>query len=358
MNIIHKKIIFTGGGSAGHVTPNIALIEKFLTSNWEINYIGSKTGIEKELITRLKIPYYNITTGKLRRYFSWQNFLDPLKIIYGIIQALLLCIKLKPNIIFSKGGFVSFPVVIAAWTLRIPVIIHESDLTIGLANKISFPFATKICVTFPNTYQQLGNKKKAILTGIPIRKDFFMENADKGREICNFTLNKKIILVFGGSLGADFINNLIRKLLPQLLPQFQIIHICGKNKIDPNYQFTGYQQFEYLHNELPHFLAAADLVISRAGANSIYELLILRKPNILLPLSANASRGDQIVNAKYCVSQGFSEMLLEKELSAESLLEKINLVNKNQGALIAAMNKFEVLPATEIICQLLEKNSC
>jgi UDP-N-acetylglucosamine:LPS N-acetylglucosamine transferase len=240
-----------------------------------------------------------------------------------------LFLKLKPDVIFSKGGFVSFPVVVAAWVFRIPVIIHESDLTIGLANKLCFYFATKICVTFPETIKQIKNKEKAVITGTPIRKDFFVGNAEIGRKVCGFTPDKKIILVFGGSLGADQINKTIRKLLPSVLEKFQIVHVCGKNKIDASCSYPGYQQFEYLHEEFPHVLVASDLVIARSGANSIYELIVLRKPNILLPLSKASSRGDQISNAEYCVGKGFSEMILEDKLTANSLLEK----NRNSGAM-------------------------
>jgi UDP-N-acetylglucosamine--N-acetylmuramyl-(pentapeptide) pyrophosphoryl-undecaprenol N-acetylglucosamine transferase len=349
-----KKIIFTGGGSAGHVTPNLALIEKFLKENWEISYIGSQTGIEKELIAKISIPYYAIVTGKLRRYLSWQNFIDPIKVIYSITQAFILCLKLKPNIVFSKGGFVSLPVVVAAWLCRIPVIIHESDLTIGLTNKLCFPLATKICVTFPETIKQIANKTKGVITGTPIRKDFFTGDATLGRKICSFIPEKKIILVFGGSLGAEIINKIIRELLPNILEKFQIVHITGKNKIDPTLQYSGYKQFEYLHEEFPHVLAASDLVISRSGANSIYELIALRKPNILLPLARTASRGDQITNAKYCVNKGFSEMILEEQLTANVLLEKIALIEKQSDVMIAAMKQFEILPTVEIIHNLSE----
>ena len=348
-----KKIIFTGGGSAGHVTPNLALIEKFLQEKWEINYIGSQTGIEKELITKLGIPYYGIATGKLRRYFSWQNFLDPFKIIYGVIQAFILCFKLKPEVIFSKGGFVSFPVVVAAWIYRIPIIIHESDLTIGLANKLSFLFATKICVTFPDTALQVKNREKVVITGIPIRKDFLNGNAKLGREICGFTSDKKIILVFGGSLGADQINQVVRQLLPDILDSFQIVHVCGKGKVDASCNYPGYKQFEYLHEEFTHILAASNLVIARSGANTVYELIALRKPNILLPLGESASRGDQILNAKYCVDKGFSQMILQEQLTAKVLLEKIKVVEQSGDAMIAAMKKFEILPAAELIYGLI-----
>ncbi len=350
-----KKIIFTGGGSAGHVTPNLALIEKFLKEKWEVAYIGSQAGIEKELIAKLGISYYSIATGKLRRYFSWQNFTDPFKVIYGVIQAVILCYRLKPNVLFSKGGFVSLPVVVAAWFFRIPVIIHESDLTIGLTNRLCFPLATKICVTFPGTIKQIKNKIKGVIAGTPIRQEFFTGNADLGRKICGFTAGKKIILVFGGSLGAEKINKAIRELLPNILAKFQIVHICGQGKIDSSLQYSEYKQFEYLHDEFPHVLAAADLVISRSGANSIYEVIALRKPNLLLPLPKTASRGDQITNAKYCVDKGFSEMILEEQLTTNLLLEKITLTEKQGGAMIAAMKTFEILPTIDIIYKLAEQ---
>jgi UDP-N-acetylglucosamine--N-acetylmuramyl-(pentapeptide) pyrophosphoryl-undecaprenol N-acetylglucosamine transferase len=353
MESVLQTILFTGGGSAGHVTPNIALIEKFQKNNWNIVYFGSFNGIEKKLISKLGINYYAISTGKLRRYFSWQNFIDPLKIAIGIIQTLIWCIKLRPAVIFSKGGFVSFPVVVAARILRIPIILHEADLTVGLANRFSFPFATKICVAFPETVEKIANKKKVVITGIPIRQDFFICDAAYGRKICNLLANKKTILVFGGSLGADSINMLIRQLLPELLIKFQIVHICGKGKIIADLNLLGYHQFEYLDREFPHVLAAADLVISRAGANSIYELLSLRKPNILLPLTKNVSRGDQITNARYCMKHGFSQILLEEELSVKSLLDKIYLVDKNLRSIIANIEKFEILPATQIIYKLI-----
>lgn len=345
-------ILFTGGGSSGHVTPNLALIEKFCQEGWKVNYIGSRTGIEKALIAKLGIQYYAIATGKLRRYFSWQNFFDPFKVLYGTLQAIILCYKIKPEVVFSKGGFVSLPVVVAAWFLRIPAIIHESDLTIGLTNRLCLSLATKICVTFPETTKQIGNKDKVVVTGTPVRKDFFVGEAERGREICGFTAEKKIIVVFGGSLGAEQINRRIRELLSLLLATWQVAHVCGENNFDAKLQYPGYKQFTYLHEEFPHLLTAADLVISRSGANSIYELIVLRKPNILLPLSKTASRGDQITNAEYCCERGFSEMLLEEQLTASSLLEKIQLAEKRSAAMIATMQQFERLPAVEMIYKL------
>ncbi|MCL5260356.1 MAG: undecaprenyldiphospho-muramoylpentapeptide beta-N-acetylglucosaminyltransferase [Gammaproteobacteria bacterium] len=348
------KIIFTGGGSAGHVTPNIALIKKFSQENWEINYIGSKNGIEKELIAPLNIPYYAIASGKLRRYFSWHNFLDPWKILWGIFQAYFLCLKLKPQIIFSKGGFVAFPVVVAAWLNRIPVIVHESDFSVGLANKLCFPFAKKICLTFPSTVKMFRSQKKLVVTGTPIREEFFVGSAKKGLELCGFTHGKKIILVFGGSLGAKKINQIVRNLLPELLINYQIAHVCGKGKIDTTINFPGYKQFEYLTDEFPHLMAAADLVISRAGANAIYELIALRKPNILLPLSKTSSRGDQILNAKYCAKNGYSQVIFAEDLTTESLLKKIHYVDQHTKEIINQLEKFVIPYSIQMVFTLVE----
>ncbi len=320
---MNKKIIFTGGGTAGHVTPNIALIKKFQKEGWQIYYLGSENGIEKELIEGQNIPFYAISSGKLRRYFSWQNFIDPFKIFFGVIQAFAICLKLRPNVVFSKGGFVSFPVVVAAWLNRIPVIIHESDLTPGLANKLSFPFADKICVTFPETLHHIKNSTKATVTGTPIREEFFSGDKEKGRQLCGFSPDKKTILVYGGSQGAESINKVVRQLLPEILDKFQIVHVCGKNNCDASFSYQGYKQFEYLSGEFPHILALADLVIARSGANSIYELLALQKPHILIPLGRRSSRGDQIENAKYFANLGFSQVIFEEELTKDKLNEKI-----------------------------------
>lgn len=350
-----NKIIFTGGGSAGHVIPNLVLIKKFQQENWDINYIGSQTGIEREIITKINIPYHSIATGKLRRYCSLQNFIDPFKIVFGIIQAFNLIRNLKPNVIFSKGGFVAFPVVIASWVNRIPVVIHEADLTIGLTNKLCFPFATKICISFPETIEQIKNKNKVIVTGIPIRKDFFYGDIKRGKDICGFTSSKKILLVFGGSLGADPINKVIRELLPKIIEKFQVVHVCGEGKIDLNYNYNDYKQFSYLYEDFPRILAAADLVISRSGANTIYELIVLHKPNILIPLTKTSSRGDQISNAEYCVRNGFSEMILQEQLTTDLLLQKIELVEKNSDNIIAEIKKFNILDSTKLIYNIVEQ---
>lgn len=318
------KILFTGGGSAGHVTPSLPLIQSFKNKNAIIFYIGSKQGIENTLIRPLAIPYYSITTGKLRRYWCWQNFLMPFQLIFGITQSFLICRRLKPNVVFSKGGFVALPVVIGAWLNRIPVVIHESDLTPGLTNRLSFPFAKRIFVTFPVTEKYFKNSTKVLVTGMPIREALVRGERIKGLQFCGFNETKPVLLVMAGGLGSIEINDTMRRLLPSLLEKFQIIHLCGKGKIDSHFEkFSAYRQFEYIQEELGDVLACADLVISRAGATSIYELLALRKPHILLPLSKKASRGDQIENAEYFSEQYLSTVLYPEEFSDAKLLQTI-----------------------------------
>ena len=301
-----KIIVLTGGGTAGHVTPNIALLPRLKELGYEISYIGSYDGIEKRLITDFDIPYYGIATGKFRRYLDVKNLTDPFRVIKGFVEARKYLKKIRPDVIFSKGGFVSVPVVQAAATLKIPCIIHESDMTPGLANKICIPSARKVCCNFPETVAMLP-KDKAVLTGSPIRTELAKGDKLAALDMCGFTANKPIILVIGGSLGAASVNKAVRDALPRLLEDFQVAHICGKEKMDNMLLHTeGYVQFEYVKAELKDLFAMADVVISRAGANSICELLALKKPNLLVPLSAANSRGDQILNAKSFESQGFS----------------------------------------------------
>ena len=334
-----KKIVLTGGGTAGHVIPNIAIMPKLKAMGYEIIYIGSKDGIEKKLIENEKIKYYGISTGKLRRYFDLNNFKDPFKVIKGIFEASLILKSEKPNVVFSKGGFVSIPVIFSAFKNKIPVISHESDITPGLANKISMPFIKKICITFPETQKYISDKKTEY-TGTPIRKELFSGKAEIGREICGFNASKPIILIMGGSQGSAYINKLIRDNIDIILKDFYIIHICGKGNLDVNLNNKiGYKQYEYVVNEQPHLLKASDIIISRAGSNSIYELLALKKPNILIPLSRNASRGDQILNAKSFKNRGFSEMLEEEEINNFDILFKmINKVYKNKTQYIKNMD--------------------
>lgn len=352
-----KRIVLTGGGTAGHVTPNIALIPRLKELGYDIHYIGTYDGIERKLIEEIGIPYYGISSGKLRRYFDVKNFSDPFQVIKGYFQAKKLMKKLKPDIVFSKGGFVAVPVVLAAKHSHIPAIIHESDMTPGLANKLSIPSATKICCNFPETMSHLP-EGRAVLTGSPIRQELLTGNKLAGLKFCGFTANKPVILVIGGSLGAVAVNNAIRKILPELLKSFQVIHLCGKDKTDASLNnLEGYVQFEYIKQELADLFAAADICVSRAGANAICELLALKKPNLLIPLSANASRGDQILNAESFRRQGFSEVLSEEEITPELLLKTIQNLYENRASYVAAMEKSQQGDAIATITDLIEKTA-
>lgn len=350
-----KRIILTGGGTAGHVTPNIALLPRLRELEYDIHYIGSYNGMEKNLIAKHDIPYHGISSGKLRRYFSLQNFTDPFRVLKGFSEANKLMKELKPDVIFSKGGFVSVPVVIAGKKNKVPVIIHESDMTPGLANKLSFSSASKVCCNFPETLATLP-ADKAILTGSPIRQELLTGDKEAARKFCGFTSDKPVILVVGGSLGAVAVNNAIRKLLPELLKDFQIIHLCGKGKLDSSLVGTeGYIQFEYIQEELKDLFALADIVISRAGANAICEILDLRKPNLLIPLSAASSRGDQILNARSFERQGFSKVLEEEEITDERLLSTIRELYESRDSFIEAMNQSSQQNPIETIIGLIEE---
>ena len=348
-----KKIILTGGGTAGHVTPNLALLPALQKEGFEIRYIGSYNGIERRLIEEAGIPYDGISSGKLRRYFDVKNFSDPLRVLKGYAESLKLIRKYKPDVLFSKGGFVAVPVVLAAKHYKVPVIIHESDMTPGLANKICIPSAKKVCCNFPETLKYLP-EDKAVLTGSPIREELLSGDRLSGLQYAHLSADLPVILVIGGSLGSVTVNQAVRSILPELLKKFQVIHICGKGNLDESLIGTkGYVQYEYVDKPLRHLFAAADLVISRAGANSICEILALRKPNILIPLSAAASRGDQILNAKSFAAQGFSTLLQEEELTAETLRRAIDDTYQNRQTFIDKMAESHLNNAIETIMGLI-----
>ncbi len=350
-----KKIVLTGGGTAGHVTPNIALIPKLKEMGYDIHYVGSYNGIEKQLIEQEGIPYYGIASGKLRRYFDLQNFSDPFRVIHGYFQAKRLMRKLKPDVVFSKGGFVSVPVVLAAKARKIPAIIHESDMTPGLANKLAIPSAYRVCCNFPETVKYLP-EGKAVLTGSPIREELMSGDAQAGKTFCGFTEDKPVLMIIGGSLGSVAVNTAVRKILPRLLPTFNVVHLCGKGNLDESLKGTaGYVQYEYIREELPDLFAMSDVVISRAGANAICELLALRKPALLIPLSAAASRGDQILNAASFKKQGFSKVLEEEEITEDLLFNTVTELYENRADYIEAMDRSQSMDAIDAITGLIDQ---
>ncbi len=349
-----KKIVLTGGGTAGHVTPNIALLPSLQKAGYEIAYLGSYDGIEKKLISDFDIPYTGISTGKFRRYLDIKNLTDPFRVLKGFSEAKKYLKAYQPDVVFSKGGFVSVPVVRAAASLGIPCIIHESDMTPGLANKLCIPVATKVCCNFPETLKDLP-EKKAVLTGSPIRAELAQGDKLAALHMCGFTSNKPVVMVIGGSLGAANVNKAVRDALPRLLEDFQVVHLCGKGKVDNLFLNTpGYKQFEYIKSELKDLFAMADVVISRAGANAICELLALKKPNILIPLPAASSRGDQILNAKSFESQGFSVVIDEDDLTTNLLVDRVHELYFNRQNYIDAMSKSGQMDSISTIMKLIE----
>lgn len=353
-----KRIVLTGGGTAGHVTPNIALLPSLREAGYEIFYIGSYDGIEKTLVSQQGIPYYGISSGKLRRYFDWQNFTDPFRVLNGYFQAKKLLKKLKPDVIFSKGGFVSVPVVRAAGRLHIHTIIHESDMTPGLANRLAIPVADKVCCSFPETMKYLP-ADKAVLTGSPIRRELLAGSRKDALTFLGWEdLDKPTLLVIGGSQGSAVINQALRQDLDALLKDIRIIHLCGKGNLDESLNGReGYAQLEYVSDELKDLFALSDFVLSRAGANSICELLALRKPNLLVPLSAASSRGDQILNADSYQRQGYSMVLKEELLTPESLLSHLKELYQNRETYIEAMSKSSQSAAIDLIMDLIRAAS-
>ena len=332
-----KKIILTGGGTAGHVTPNLALLPRLRAEGFDIVYIGSKTGIEKELIGGAGIDYRAVSSGKLRRYFDLKNVTDIFRVIAGIFQAAAIIAKEKPDVIFSKGGFVAVPVAIGAFLNRVPFVAHESDMTPGLANELAMPFAKKVCTTFPEAVKYVKGGK-GVHTGTPIREELFKGDAEKGREFCGFSGDKPVLLIMGGSLGSVVINNAVKEVIAELTAKFDIAHIRGKGNLDSTLDgVKGYKQFEYVNKELRDLFAAADIVLSRAGANAISEFLALNKPMLLIPLSKKASRGDQILNADSFKAQGFAEVIYEENLNGKLLVNTVDMLYNNKEKYISAM---------------------
>ncbi len=349
-----KKIVLTGGGTAGHVTPNIALIPHLQKAGYDVYYIGSKGGMEEELIKKCGIPYYGVSSGKLRRYLDKKNFTDVFKVIRGIMQSKRLIKKIKPDVVFSKGGFVAVPVVMGAAMNRVPVVAHESDITPGLANKLAMPFAKAVCTTFPEAVAQIKDKK-GIHTGTPIREMLFDGDKEKGKALCGFGDNKPVILIMGGSQGSVRVNNIIRAIAPKLLKDFNIIHLCGKGNLSPNFENTqGYAQFEYISEELPDLFALCDIIVSRAGSNAICEFLALNKPMLLIPLGKDASRGDQILNARSFEKQGFAQVCLEENMTKESLYKQITDLYRNRDRYISAMKNDETANGVEEVMDVIK----
>ena len=350
-----KKIILTGGGTAGHVTPHLALIPKLKEAGFDIHYIGS-AGIEQQLMQNQPLTFHTVQSGKLRRYFDWKNFTDPFRVIWGAVQSIRLIGKLKPDVCFSKGGFVAVPVVIGCRVHRVPVLAHESDLTPGLANRISAKLAQKVATTFPECAEALA--PKGVLTGTPLRPELFLGSREKGLQLAGFKGDKPVLLMMGGSQGAQSLNSTLRESLPRLLPGMDIFHLCGRGNLDERLRDTpGYYQAEFLSNELPDALACADLVLSRAGANALCEFAALKKPMLLVPLPLSASRGDQIHNAQSYESRGLALVLPQENMTADSLTKALEKLAQDAPKLKKALENEPAADGTEAVLALIDEIS-
>lgn len=350
-----KRIVLTGGGSAGHVTPHLALLPHLLEKGYDVHYIGTENGIEHGMIAALPgVTYHAVQSGKLRRYFDWKNFTDPFRVIAGAFQSAYLMHKLKPDVCFSKGGFVSVPVVVGAWLNRVPTLCHESDLTPGLANKICAKFAKKVAATFPECAEALG--KKGVFAGTPLRPELFSGSREKGLELAHFSSEKPVLLMMGGSLGAQSVNAALRASLPELLKHMQVFHLCGKGNIDESLSgLTGYYQAEFLSAELPDVMAAADYILSRAGSNALCEFQALGKPMLLIPYPKGASRGDQILNAASFEKRGLARVMAQENMTQETLTQAILDLMRDGHLLSKALKNAPPADGTMKVLELIEE---
>lgn len=350
-----KRIVLTGGGTAGHVTPHLALLPHLLAAGYDVHYIGTENGIEHGMIASLDgVTYHSVKSGKLRRYFDWQNFTDPFRVIAGAFQSAHLMHKLKPDVCFSKGGFVSVPVVFGAWLNHVPTLCHESDITPGLANKICARFAKKVATTFPECAEALG--KKGVFTGTPLRPQLFHGNREKGLAMSGLSPDLPILLMMGGSQGAQSVNTALRAALPRLLPHMHVFHLCGKGNIDDSLKdLAGYYQVEFLSDELPDALAAADLILSRAGANALCEFQALGKPMLLVPYPKGASRGDQILNAASFEKRGLARVMAQENMTADSLADALLKLLEDGDSLRDALKAAPPADGTQAVLKLIEE---
>ena len=343
-----KRIILTGGGTAGHVSPNQALIPRLQQDGWDVHYIGTKDGIERRLIEPMEnVTYHAVHSGKLRRYFDLKNFTDPFRVIAGSFESADLIRRLRPNVVFAKGGFVSVPVVYGAAFWRVPVVMHESDITPGLANKLCKPMARVICTTFPECARLLG--KKGVETGTPLRRQLFSGDRARGLALTGFDGQKPILMMMGGSLGAQTVNVVLREALPQLLPHFDVLHICGRGNLDESLKMPGYRQFEYLQEDLPDAFACADFMLSRAGSNSLSELMALCKPALLIPY--HSGRGDQVLNAASLRDRGLAHVLPQSEMTADSLARALSDLWQEHEALAARLQALPNADGTDAVLE-------
>ena len=345
-------VLVTGGGSGGHVTPAIAVGQALQAEGVEVAFVGSTTGLEEALVKPAGIRYLAISAGKLRRYFSWENLADAFRVLLAITQAIVLMGRERPTAVFSKGGFVAFPVVFAAWLWRVPVVAHESDATQGLANLLSAPFVKTLCIGFPDTRVRSlfgAFKGRTVYTGAPIRTELLAGDAAKGRATLGVADGQRVLLITGGSLGADSLNAVAVAAAAELAKLgWFVVHVCGVGK-QRAADSSSYRAFEYVADDWANTLAAADVVLSRAGANTVFELLALAKPNVLVPLPMAGSRGDQLDNAKYAETGGFSRVLPQASLTVARLIAEVEALWENIDSTRAQLQTFTTTNAVAAI---------
>lgn len=347
-----KTVVLTGGGTAGHVTPNLAIIPKLKQMGFHIEYIGTKNGIEREIMEQARVPYHVVSAGKLRRYFSLKNFSDPVKIIAGCLKAKRILKRLGPSAVFSKGGYVGVPVVFAAHCLNIPVVLHESDCTPGLANRLCIPRAKTVCVAFEPALRHVPDGK-GVYTGLPIREGLLQGDRDKGLALCGFSGQKPVLLTMGGSLGSQALNDAMDAIMPELTRTYDVVHIRGKNNTACCCAPCGCKTFGYVDEELADLYAAADIMLSRAGATAVFESLALALPTLLVPLPVTSSRGDQVLNAQYFHDKGFAHVLPQEEMTAQTLRDAIDALYADRDALRERMRRENVADAASVVAQLI-----
>lgn len=343
-----KKIVLTGGGTAGHCKPNLALIP-YLSSSFKAYYIGSDSGVEKQLVENYPLPYYSVPCTKLRRNLSFKNLLIPYVLVKSVFKAKKTLKEISPDVVFSKGGYVALPVVIAARSLNIPVIIHESDLSVGLTNKICAKYADYVLTSFEQTAKTFSN---GIYTGSPIDNNLFNGNKIAFLKECAFPENKPILSVFGGSLGSKSINAMIRENLPTLLEKYNVVHICGKNNKVVT-KFKGYRQIEFTNN-LADIYAATDIAVTRGGANTLNELFSLHIPSLVIPLSKKVSRGDQIENAVYYANKGIFPMIREEDYNKKFLCDNVDELFLKRKRYIEVMKSKEIKDSNKKIVDIIK----
>ena len=345
----------TGGGTAGHIFPNLALADELKKDGIACEYLGRPHGIEAGIVKETGMPFHNMNSGRLHRSFDLDLLRTPIRMGVGVFQGIYHILKHRPGAIFCKGGFMSWPAAVAGWLTYTPVILHESDLTPGLANKLCAPFANRLCVTFPETLKHLP-EGKAVYTGTPIRESLTQGSREKGFELTGLDPNgKPVLMVVGGSLGAGALNDAVDQYFDLLMEHFQILHLYGSySDYEVKHHAKGYFPLQFAKDELPDLFAMTDLVLSRAGSNAINEFLLLKMPNVLVPLPTENSRGDQILNAEQFEAQGFSYLLRQEDITEESLMKALETVYTNRERYRKAMD-IKAKNGTKEVARIIKK---